>query len=174
MIQQIVWRVNFKGVLRFALPTPNWPLQVKTFKARWSTTAVYLIMVTIESIALLQLFKHNKLQSMEHINKRWTGRQHGRLGMYVLENLITITSWSSCDNSPLSINENCPVKISYDVLCMYSAKLWQGKTLVNWSYQSFGEENVAKFTIATLVLSKILVYSAKFAKVSPPKICTIK
>ena len=33
----------------------------------------------------------------------------------------------------------------------YSAKLWQDKTLANQSFQSFGEENVGKFTLATLV-----------------------
>ena len=28
----------------------------------------------------------------------------------------------------------------------YSAKFWQGKTLGNRSFQSFGEENVGEFT----------------------------
>ena len=33
----------------------------------------------------------------------------------------------------------------------YSAKFWQGKALANRSFQSFGEEIVGDFTIATLV-----------------------
>ena len=33
----------------------------------------------------------------------------------------------------------------------YSAKFWRGKALANQSFQSFGEEIVGEFTIATLV-----------------------
>ena len=33
----------------------------------------------------------------------------------------------------------------------YSAKFWWGKALANRSFQSFGEEIVGAFTIATLV-----------------------
>ena len=29
----------------------------------------------------------------------------------------------------------------------YSAKLWQGKTLANQSFQSFGKASIGKFTI---------------------------
>ena len=32
---------------------------------------------------------------------------------------------------------------------LYSAKRWQGKTLVNRSFQSFGEENVGEFNLLT-------------------------
>ena len=31
----------------------------------------------------------------------------------------------------------------------YKAKQWQGKTLANQSFQSFGEENVGKFKLLT-------------------------
>ena len=31
----------------------------------------------------------------------------------------------------------------------YSAKRWRGKTLVNRSFQSFGEENVGEFNLLT-------------------------
>ena len=36
-------------------------------------------------------------------------------------------------------------------LILYSTKFWWGKTSVNRSLISFGEENVGEFTIATLV-----------------------
>ena len=57
----------------------------------------------------------------------------------------------------------------------YSAKFWQGKTSVNRSFQSFGEENVGKFTIANfsyfnesgIWLGKILVNDIHFAKGFP-------
>ena len=59
---------------------------------------------------------------------------------------------------------------------LYSAKCWQDKTLANQSFQSFGEENIGEFTIATISyysesgiwLGKILANDdcfAKFAKV---------
>ena len=61
------------------------------------------------------------------------------------------------------------------------AKFWWGKTLVNRLFNSFGEENVGKFTIANISyfsesgiwLGKILVNGiclAKFTKISPTKI----
>ena len=68
----------------------------------------------------------------------------------------------------------------------YSAKCWRGKTLANRSFQSFGEEKIGEFTIATISyysesgiwLGKILangVRFAKFAKVFfPPKFCAIR
>ena len=54
----------------------------------------------------------------------------------------------------------------------YSAKFWRGKTLANLSFQSFGKENVGKFTIANISyfsesgiwLGKILANGARFAK----------
>ena len=60
----------------------------------------------------------------------------------------------------------------------YSTKCWWCKTLANRPFQSFGEENVGKFTIATISyysesgiqLGKILANDdrfAKFAKVFP-------
>ena len=59
----------------------------------------------------------------------------------------------------------------------YSAKFWQSKTLANRSFQSFGEENIGKFTAiyshfseSGIWLGKILandVPFAKFAKVFP-------
>ena len=60
----------------------------------------------------------------------------------------------------------------------YSAKFWWGKTLANRSFQSFGKENVGKFTAiyishfseSGIWLGKILVNDvpfAKFAKVFP-------
>ena len=62
----------------------------------------------------------------------------------------------------------------------YNAKFWRGKTLANRSFQTFGEENVGKLTIANNIISyfsesgiwlgKILandVQFAKFAKVFP-------
>ena len=55
---------------------------------------------------------------------------------------------------------------------MYSAKFWQGKTLANRWFQSFGKENVGEFTIANVSyfsepgiwLGKILVNDISFAK----------
>ena len=51
-------------------------------------------------------------------------------------------------------------------------KFWQGKTLANWLFQRFGEENVSEFTIANVSyfsksgiwLGKILANDACFAK----------
>ena len=65
-------------------------------------------------------------------------------------------------------------------LLPYRAKLWQGKTLANQSFQSFSKENFDKFTIAHISYfesgigqGKILandICFAKFAKASPTRI----
>ena len=71
---------------------------------------------------------------------------------------------------------NC--KCHHLMKILYSTKFWQGKTLMNRSFQSFGEENVGKFTIVNVSyfsepgiwLGKILandVLFAKFTKVFP-------
>ena len=53
-----------------------------------------------------------------------------------------------------SLNKLChALPASFNTLCHnvpYSAKHWRGKTLANRSFQSFGEENVGEFTIATI------------------------
>ena len=46
--------------------------------------------------------------------------------------------------------DTLPPFFCYELLIPYSAKCWQGKTLANLSFQSFGEENVGKFTIANI------------------------
>ena len=58
---------------------------------------------------------------------------------------------------------------------LYSTKFWWGKTSANRSFQSFGKENVGKFTNANIGyfsdsgiwLGKILVSDVCFAKVFP-------
>ena len=68
---------------------------------------------------------------------------------------------------------------------VYSVKIWWGKTLVNQLFQSFGKENVGKFTTANISyfsesgiwLGKILtndVCLAKFASFPSPKFCATR
>ena len=47
----------------------------------------------------------------------------------------------------------------HDFLLLYSAKLWQGKTLTNRSFQSFGEESFGKLTIANISYFSNLEFS---------------
>ena len=62
------------------------------------------------------------------------------------------------------------IRLLFNIL--YSAKFWRVKTLANRSFQSFGKENVGKFTIASVTyfsesgiwLGKILASDVCFAK----------
>ena len=88
----------------------------------------------------------------------------------------------------LTINSCYTIHTYVFVCCMlipYSAKLCQGKTYVDWSFQSFGEENVGEFNIIVtyfsesgIGLGKILanyINFIKFAKVFLcPKFCPIR
>ena len=52
------------------------------------------------------------------------------------------------------IQRNNKQMLLFDNMCQYnyipySAKRWQGKTLANRSFQSFGEENVGEFNLLT-------------------------
>ena len=64
----------------------------------------------------------------------------------------------------------------YSLYIPYRAKVWQGRTLANQSFQSFGEENVGEFTIANIsyfsesriwLLGKILANGFCVAKFAP-------
>ena len=52
----------------------------------------------------------------------------------------------------LNINMTCDkhMRLQDFVCLLYSAKLWQSKTLVNLLFQSFVKENVGKFTITNI------------------------